>query len=216
MRPTFLLGCCLAAALPASAPSAIAGPLAPIWTGVYVGANAGGGWGGIHDAATGIGIDASGIAGGVHAGVNLGLGPVVVGVEGDAALMSASGSLSGLGNTSVQLDANWLASLRGRVGFAVGPALLYGTAGLAWSEMSQSLRVGNSTVLKISDNRQGLVVGGGIEARILPGVSARLEGLHYMLGKDTYDFTGQLGPGAVVNLEHSFTVVRAGVSFHLN
>lgn len=216
MRPTSLFGCCMAIVLPVATPPAVAGPLAPIWTGLYVGANAGGGWGGIYESVTGMGLDASGLAGGVHAGFNLGLGPLVVGIEGDATLLSASGALTGPASTSLQLDYDWLTSLRARLGVAVGPALLYGTGGIAWGETTLTPRIGNLTGFKINETRHGFVVGAGIEARILPGVSARLEGLHYMFGKDTFDFTNKFGPGAVVSVEPSFTVVRAGVSFHLN
>lgn len=214
MRPTSFLGCMAALAVPVATP-AMAGPLAPIWTGVYVGANAGGGWGSVQEAISGVGLDASGIAGGVHAGVNLKLGPIFAGLEGDATLLSASGAVSGPLNTSVELDFNWMATLRGRAGLAIGPALLYGTGGIAWGEGSLAVRSGNATLAKISETRQGFVIGAGIEARILPNVSARIEGLHYMFNSEKLDLSRYVA-GATTSIEPSFTVVRAGVSFHLN
>lgn len=93
----------------------------------------------------------SGFIGGAHFGYNWQLNPTwLVGVEGDFTWTGMSSSAStplitsaapvgtgvpfvaaGTGLTG-STDINWLASLRGRLGYTTGPWLLYGTAGAAW------------------------------------------------------------------------------------
>lgn len=81
-----------------------------------------------------------GVMAGINGGFNVQLGnsPVVAGVTADAVF----GNLN-----QCQRDGNYIVecgtlhamgTLRGRLGVAVGPALIYGTAGVAWAHMSQN------------------------------------------------------------------------------
>jgi len=117
--------------------------LPSIWRGLYGGVNVG------HANADG----GNGFIGGAQLGYNWQASQIVYGVEGDISLTDAHAI-------------DWLASVRGRLGYLVQPRLLvYGTAGLG-------LVNGNGT-------DAGFVYGLGVEGKINPTMSARLEYLSF-------------------------------------
>ena len=159
----------LPAAVPPTAPTASPVP-APAgngyhWTGVYVGAHIGGGWGNadtkidpLPDAATFINLqpsklhpDPTGIIGGGQIGANWQHNIFVLGAEFDISGSGLDGRKTvspiiqnngtpfpGTGNhiTSHQ-DTTWLASFRPRVGVTLGSRfLVYGTAGVAFGHVN--------------------------------------------------------------------------------
>lgn len=130
-----------------------------IWSGFYVGANAG--YGEVLDDPAG--FDVSGGLLGMHAGYNFQLGSAVLGVEGD---YSGSWMEDGI------LDVDYLASIRGRAGYSFGNAMLYGTLGYAWAD---------ATTLGGTSDFDGLVLGAGLEYKFAENWSARVEGLQYWL-----------------------------------
>jgi outer membrane immunogenic protein len=137
------------------------------WTGVYIGANIGGGW-----ASNGVGyapndpeasnlffsggkpppasFDLSGVLGGVQLGYNHQLGRAwLIGIEADfdGSGVSGSGSTSGVFapyytapfNAPVQQRIDWFGTVRARLGFLPTSNLLaYGTAGFAYGRVGQS------------------------------------------------------------------------------
>jgi outer membrane immunogenic protein len=143
--------------VPAAAPALVIAP-AYKWSGFYLGANAGYGWGhanfniapggawvgdpdlaGVTSAATRrTGID--GFVGGLQAGYNWQFGAMVVGVEADVNLSDVSGGFASptrqgvvTGTYSARGDAgsDWFSTVRVRFGFAADRALFYVTGGLA-------------------------------------------------------------------------------------
>jgi outer membrane immunogenic protein len=172
--------------------------LAQSWTGPFVGLTAGYGIG--HSAQTDSGIppalpplgDGNHRVDGALAGATLGFnwqtGPWVFGLEGDYSWAGIGGSSQLCGaNTAIPhrcgagLDA--LGTLRGRLGYAMGPTgaiLPYFTGGLAvgnlqgWDDLTPS---------EGSRFRAGWTVGAGIEARIAPQWTAKLEYVHVDLGR---------------------------------
>ncbi|MGL4396146.1 MAG: outer membrane protein [Hyphomicrobium sp.] len=187
--------------------------LAPIWTGVYAGFHGGAKWTDIDTDNLGS-FDTSAATGGGHLGFNVGLGAVIVGIEGE---LNYDGSdldyvTSAGGNANLQTD--WNSSLRARIGMPVGPALLYATAGFAWSE--QTLHETSLTGASYSGSNTftGVVYGIGAETYVLPNLSLRLEALRYDYGSE--DISLQSAGGIAQDFDPSETVVRAGVSFHLN
>ena len=119
----------------------------PIWGGLYGGVNVG------HADADGD----KGVVGGVQLGYNWRANKIVYGIEGD---ISASGEHS----------IDWLASVRGRLGYLIQPRLLlYGTAGVGLVESSG----------RGSGTDGAFVWGLGVEGKINPTMSARLEYLSY-------------------------------------
>jgi outer membrane immunogenic protein len=186
------------------------GALAPIWTGVYVGAQGGIDWADL-DTNFDSGFSTRGATGGGHVGFNWGVGGLIVGVEADANVANAQFSATGGNNTT--FDTGWSGTVRGRAGIPVGPALYYATMGYAWSDVSiTSKSIGGGTFNE-SHRFDGIVYGVGAEAYVLPNLSVRLEALHFDYSSDQISIAG-VGPAA--EIDPSDTVVRAGLTFHLN
>jgi outer membrane immunogenic protein len=187
--------------------------LAPIWTGAYAGFHGGATWGDVDINNVGS-FDTSAATGGGHAGFNLGFGSFVAGIEGD---LNYDGSETGFtiaGGGRGNLDVDWNASLRGRIGVPVGPALLYATAGFAWTEKTLASTSAAGITSSTSHTFNGVVYGIGAETYVLPNLSVRLEALRYDYGSDALSFSG--AAAAAQDIDPGDTVVRAGVTFHLN
>ena len=182
---------------------------APIWTGLYVGAQLGGGSGelSVNNAWNTSGI--SGVAGGGQIGYNYQFNQIVVGVEADASIANIGEEIrASLGSNSLraELTNSFLASVRGRVGFAVGPALIYGTGGVAHGHfrLDATATIGMQTGnLVRSRNEQGYVFGGGVEYMFNQRLVGRLEGLRYQFNDEIYG----------VSADYKVDVLRAGLSY---
>ncbi len=176
--------------------------------GAYAGITIGYGAGAFE--AEGINLGADGVLAGGYVGYGKIVMPggVYLGIEADAMLKDLSGSSDVLG-INVKGSGDYLASIRGRVGYAVGPALLYATAGPALTTMRLSATDGIDSV---ADSKRvfGVVGGLGIDAQITPTMTLRLEGLHYWFPDRTLNLDG-----ADVKTGQQETVVRAGISFKL-
>ncbi|WP_315740830.1 MULTISPECIES: outer membrane protein [unclassified Bradyrhizobium] len=192
-----------AADLPATAykaPAYAAAPAPFSWTGFYAGANVGGaftGNDGFANAASGNGGKLSGVIGGLQAGYNYQLSPlVVVGIENDLGFtgLSRKGDL-----VNPAISAPWLTSGRARAGVALldQRLFLYGTAGLAAGELKDG---------PIHKVKMGWTAGGGAEWAFLPKWSAKLEYLYTDLKHD-----GLLDWRAA-----KIHTVRAGVNYHFD
>jgi outer membrane immunogenic protein len=187
------------------------------WSGFYIGANGGYGWSQSSTTADpfqnfttatpvippfGISQQLSGALAGVQLGYNYQMSAWVLGVEGDfdgAGLNNSSQAtaldpLGGAGGTATDgfmahEDIEWLATLRGRLGYTWGPSMLYVTGGGAWEGVKDSYLLSTDTArvdvysassgASITTTRSGWVVGGGWEWMINPNWIARLEYLHY-------------------------------------
>jgi outer membrane immunogenic protein len=218
---------CLAVCLLLSRAATVAqaDPIAPIWSGVYVGAHAGMAFGTdtLSDAfGHSMPIDTRGPAAGLHLGYNFPSANVIMGIEGDASWSSADGSKrykDAQDEVRFKFVNNSLVSLRGRIGLPFQSMLVYATGGIAWTEIeftTSSASAGYPTVsVSNTATAVGYVVGGGVEAHIAPQLSARVEGLYYGFGNTSLPLS--LG-GQVLNLNaaRDATVIRGGLSYHLN
>jgi opacity protein-like surface antigen/outer membrane receptor protein involved in Fe transport len=185
------------------------------WSGFYLGLNAGGAFAANTATASGGGVSASasdtlpGFLGGAQIGANYQTGPVVWGFEADydASTQShalPSGTLSG-GN-----EMPWVATLRGRLGMAFGPYLIYGTAGGAAVELRSNFAIpAGSTSTTVTHG--AWTAGAGIEYGITDHLSARLEYLYL----DTGDImSGVVGPPATtITSRLKDNVVRAALNY---
>jgi outer membrane immunogenic protein len=166
------------------------------------------------------GIDRDGGVIGGQLGYNLQYDWVVLGVEGDAsALTGSSGSVTNPANNAVLSgDASYLASIRSRLGFVIGDVMLYGTAGIAFTEFKFTENAQNVPfygTLRLKEN--GAVYGGGLEWKFAYGLSLRGEYLHYDVSSSSYlpgNFPNVDG-GDIVGF-HDINVARAGVNISLN
>ena len=122
------------------------------WTGIYIGINGGFGTGNSNWSDGPIGttgsFPTSGFLIGGTAGVNYQIGEYVFGIEGDGDwtnLHGNSGSTCGaisavvIPPVSCQTQSQWLATVRGRVGYAFDRIFLYGTGGAAFGNIQTGL-----------------------------------------------------------------------------
>jgi len=187
--------------------------LMPSWTGAYIGAHGGMNWRDV-DFTTLQSGDHQGAQFGVHGGYNLGLGMVVLGIEGDASYDGSSLDFSTANGGTAELGVDWAGSLRGRVGLPIGPIMMYATAGWAWTETKLIERTTSGATATSETTIGGPVYGLGAEAFILPGVSARAEFLNFDYQGE--DLTFQDVTTGIQDFDASESVFRVGVSISLN
>jgi outer membrane immunogenic protein len=196
------------------------------WSGFYAGVEGGGSWGTSRhvDAPTGLNdtnnFDVNGGLGGVTAGINWQTSSWVFGLEGDVSWVGQRGSSvdnGAAGNPAFSsfTKEDWLATIRGRVGFAANNALFYATGGWAIAGTRSGVySTATGTVFDTSDDtRNGWTVGGGIEWGFLPDWSAKVEYLYVNLENKAFN-TVNLGAGfnrSAVTLTDN--IVRVGVNW---
>jgi outer membrane immunogenic protein len=197
------------------------------WRGFYIGANAGYGWGNDdHVTLSGPGAAGSfgaysldGWFGGGQVGYNAQVDRLVLGVEADiqAADISdgTSGTVSGGGNYfgRARADIDWFSTLRGRVGYAAGPTLLYFTGGLAFADVDSNVSASNGvTSVSMSNDsiETGYTLGGGLEWAFAPSWSLKSEYLYVNLGDQTLTSPG--GTFTSAN-DLDFHTVRVGLNY---
>ncbi|MEQ1716454.1 MAG: outer membrane beta-barrel protein [Hyphomicrobium sp.] len=193
--------------------AARADSFAPIWTGAYAGFHGGANWADVDFSSIGSASNTA-FTGGGHAGFNMGFGNFIAGFEGDVNYDGSSFGYTTAGGARGNLDVDWNASLRGRIGLPVGPALLYATAGFAWTEKSLAETSLSGATSSTSHTFAGVVYGIGAETYVMPNLSLRLEALRYDYGSERLSLGG--AAAAAQDIDPSDTVVRAGVTFHLN
>ena len=200
--------------LKAPAPAAMPMPITS-WAGPYVGVHLGYGWS-RHDYLgtdpTGIGDRLSGLAVGLHAGYNWQFGAWVLGIEGDGTITPWERTYTeptGGQDTQTRRRIDWLASLRGRLGWAFDRTLIYATGGVAWTDANTTQSSSSGGFRNVRLRKTGGVVGGGIEWKYTPNVSLRAEGLHYIFNKQETSVDNVL-----TDKLNTVTVVRAGASWH--
>jgi high affinity Mn2+ porin len=179
-------GPALAADMPLKAP-----PIQSVfdWTGFYIGAHTGYSRGSSNavlsdPASTATSNFFGGVIGGVQAGYNVRLpSGMLLGVEADITFpnyLTSNSVVSSLATARSALTEQWgyVATARGRVGYATGPWLAYATGGLAWAgeRFLNTPAVGSDE--KILNTRLGWAAGGGVEYAFAPHWSARLEYLY--------------------------------------
>ena len=144
------------------------------WTGFYLGANAGYGWGRSDEFAAAFGTRANfdisgGLAGG-QLGYNWQAGAWLFGVEADGSWADIDGATRCPNPAfTCTAKARDLASFRGRLGWATGPVLLYATGGLGYANVRHSTLTaagglpGPGTTGVYTADRWGYAVGAGLE-----------------------------------------------------
>jgi outer membrane immunogenic protein len=222
-------------------------PAAWSWTGFYIGANAGYHWGEIQetttadpigwsgglaaslDASTPGTLDRRGIAAGGQAGYNWQISNWVWGLEGDIDYMGGTASrsvtniplLNSLDVFSSSADTTYLATFRGRAGWAFDRVLIYGTGGIAVTDaqftdsMSQFATIVSS--VSQSTTRAGWTAGGGLEYALDRNWTIKGEYLFADFGTiDTFIPTPPTGtPNSDVTVHQKYTesVARLGVNY---
>jgi len=220
-----------AADLPVTVPAVKATALAATtnWTGLFIGAEGGQGWGTDQLFFPGpltrtSGFDTSGAVAGGVIGYNF-QAPVhnwVFGFEASLDWADINGTtpcpLVGFDCAS-KLDE--ILAGTGRVGYAFGNALLYAKGGFAWSRnrASGTSRATGAIVERTGQvGRSGYTLGAGAEYMFAPNWSAKLEYDYYHFDSKTVVATT---PGGTVleNVEltgRSLNLIKGGVNYHFN
>ena len=194
------------------------------WHGFYMGANAGYGWGNddtVSLSGPGAGgaigaFNGEGWFGGGQVGYNVQFDRLVLGVEADIQASDIGDSTSGVSGIyagQASYDIDWFSTIRGRLGYAAGPALLYVTGGVAFADVSYSVAATdgiNSVAMSKSEIETGYTVGGGLEYALDEDWSLKTEYLYVDLGDQTVTSPGGAFSSRTVT---DFHTVRAGLNF---
>jgi outer membrane immunogenic protein len=228
-----------AADMPTKAP--IYAPVLYNWTGFYIGGQAGGGWfdnqvtngpnaadgtvnfppGFVHNT-----VHGSGWLAGGYAGFNYQVNQIVVGIDGDYSWARLTGSTADIGPTGFTDTSNetvkWIATVTGRLGYAVNNWMFFGKAGAAWAGFS-----GNSSTFNVagvntnnntnSQTRDGWTVGTGVEWGFAPHWSTKLEYDYVKFMTANYNNTDTTVAGVVTfpgrSATSSLSMLKLGVAY---
>jgi outer membrane immunogenic protein len=218
----------LAADLPAppppQAPAAYVPVAAPVynWGGIYVGINGGYGFGDSNwDFSSAVGVPAStgnfdinGPLIGGTIGANFQSGQFVFGVEVDGDWSDIKGSAGVCNPVTCQTSNDWLATLRGRVGYAIDRVLFYGTAGGAAGDVKATVSIPGVVSLSTDNDEFGWTAGGGIEYALTNNLTAKVEYLFVDLGNGSLSCSvATCGVAFSVPVSFDASLVRAGINY---
>lgn len=225
-------------ALKGAPPPALTSPVSIYnWTGFYLGAHVGDGWGTTESTATFsgalLGIPGAfslpitsqtfnGFLGGFQGGYNWQTGVLVLGVEGDFSFAGLKGNAPCLILLNCSVKHDWVGDITGRVGLVVfDKAMIYIKGGAAWADSSYN--VGN-TIAGVaisgsaSTTRLGGLLGFGLEYPFLPKWSAKLEYNFISFGNQTLNIPVSVSGVGVLNaptqINESMHIIKGGVNYH--
>jgi outer membrane immunogenic protein len=208
----------------------------PSWSGFYLGAEAGGGFGNSNqiDAGPGgfgpttHGYKVAGALAGGTAGYNVQSGPWVYGLEGDLAWVDLRGQANEIApfttTTVVATQEQWLATGRGRLGWTTPQnILLYATGGLAVASVDATVTPLGASFAQ-TNTRWGWSVGFGGEAMLGDmsgrmfgrGWSAKAEYLYVDLQSSSYFTTPPPGINVRGDVPLDEHLVRFGLNYHFD
>jgi len=120
-------------------------------------------------------------------------GNIVIGALGEFGKTEITDSVSGFSTTPANYvmtrDVKWEASIRGRVGYAPGTTLFYGTFGPGYTRIDRSFASTNATNSFTGSgkrNQFGFLGGGGIEQKITRNISVGMEYMYHQYQDDDY------------------------------
>jgi outer membrane immunogenic protein len=216
-------------------------PPAPVqydWTGFYAGGNIGYAVGSGHSSETltfpngtqfsgeTFTLTPAGALGGLQAGGNVQRGNWVMGVEGDWQVSSQKASIciqtcsvgTGPLNEALTVGQNitWLATLRGRLGYADGAFLWYLTGGGALGRVESNDVAQLPTVAAGFDHtRSGWTLGGGSETALTGNWTVKLEYLFVDLGTINDAFIAGFGNTEAIHAGVHENIVRLGLNYRI-
>ena len=176
-------------------------PPAFTWTGFYVGANAGYGWGNVNANGFANVGDLDGFVGGGQVGYNYQMGQFVLGLEAD---LQGADLSSGNNLGALRVKTDYFGTVRARAGVAFDRFMPYITGGWAYGNVKTSI-----PALAWSSDRShtgGFAVGGGLEYAVTNNIIAGVEYLYVDLGEKRILNTG-------TKAGTDFSVVRARLSY---
>src|SRR6202158_5792249 len=164
-------------------------------------------------------VETTGFVFGGTVGANYQTGAFVLGVEADADWADASGfgtfTATPLCAAGCLTKSVWLATVRGRLGYAFDRSFVYGTGGAAFGDIRANFSNGPST----DETRSGWTAGAGNETALGSNLTAKAVYLFVNLpsGSCTTNCAIQnsTGPAFVPNVAVKFneSTVRAGINY---
>jgi outer membrane immunogenic protein len=199
------------------------------WSGFYIGAHVGGGWGrkdwNLDDFGFGVLThrhDVDGILAGGQLGFNWQVGNFVFGAEGEASWADIEGNGACVFDTlDCRSKIRWLSSATGRLGFAWNAALLYVKGGWAWAgerfDVTDTFGLLGGNLTSGDRTRSGPTIGGGVEWGFGPNWSAKIEYMFTDFGRKAhgFDFVG-LGLAGDASIKQHLHTVKFGVNYRFN
>ncbi|QPC42449.1 porin family protein [Kaustia mangrovi] len=153
-------------------------------------------------------LDPNGIVGGVQAGYNFQFDSIVLGVEGDFSFGDVD-DVAYPADFRFETQIDWMATIRGRVGWAMDRTLFYATGGAAFADMELKASEGPFTD-KDTQTMFGWTVGGGVEHAFTDYLSFKAEYLYADFNKETFTLGGEDERGRADLQTHTF---RVGVNW---
>jgi opacity protein-like surface antigen len=177
------------------------------WSGLYLGANFGGGWsnGSLNIPGNNLYGGLTEFIAGVQAGYNFQAGHFLFGVEGDfdwASFRHPFISTPTLGH----VDQDWIGTVAGRVGLVNDRWLVFAKLGGGWVQSNATLNL-PGTVWTGSSTNHGWLVGGGIEYGFKPHWTVKLE--YNYLGLSNWN--SPTVPSVAFNRD--LQMIKAGISY---
>jgi outer membrane immunogenic protein len=162
-----------------------------------------------------IGNNGDGFTVGGMAGYNWQFAPqLVAGIEGDFSYLGIDHSNANYNNGGganpaavLGVKTSWLGTLRGRVGYSTGPALLYVTGGAAWVDLKDQWAF--TTPTSSSTTKSGATIGGGIETVISGNWTSKTEYLYIDAGHGNT----LVSAGSPMQVDHKFHVFRSALIY---
>jgi outer membrane immunogenic protein len=216
------LGCgpALAADLPARRGMPVKAPepvvVAYNWSGFYIGAHGGGGWG--EKCFTFLGVDdgchdSSGWLAGGQIGFNWQTSNLVFGVEFSGSAADISGDHASLlvPTETYRSEINSILMLTGRLGLAFDRVLLYVTGGGAWVHNKFEYNIPGLATSTDKDSRTGWTVGAGIEYGFTPNWSLAAQYNFIQLGEK--DVTFGAPASFTANVDHDLHIATVRLNY---
>lgn len=182
------------------------------WTGFYIGATVGYGSGTSNWDLAGLGfpgVDTApkGMMYGVTAGYNWQAGSFVYGLEADYNFSNVKGSVACAVISTCQTENTWLATFRGRIGYAFDRFMPYLTGGGAYGDIKATSTTAGLSVTD-SESKFGYAFGGGLEYALLANWTIKGEYLYVNLGKFS-----PASSGGLFDVSFSEHIVRGGLNY---
>lgn len=178
------------------------------WTGLYVGINGGGAFGN-SDLSNVLGSTSYDVNGGMAGGTigyNWQVGRLVYGLEADGDWSGLKGSTTNALCVSCETSNPWLATARGRIGYAFNRVLPYVTAGGAFGDV----KIARPGFAGDTDTRAGWTGGGGVEFAINGPWTAKVEYLYADLGSAN---CSAANCGVSTSADLTANIVRGGINY---
>ncbi|MDP3075293.1 outer membrane protein [Bradyrhizobium sp.] len=208
------------------------------WTGFYLGGNFGSATARNETSLAVLGTNErftlapEGKIGGVQAGYNWQAANWVFGVEADIQGSTQKdnktcvANCQGLNGSYANYDARlpWFGTVRGRLGYSAGPALLYATGGYAYGSIKTNIDsafLNGPVTSRFSENKGGWTIGAGIETPATlfsffgPNWTSKSEYLYVDLGSTSGIIADPGGP-AISTTKVTQHIFRSGLNYHFN